>query len=229
MPEHTAGPAVFLSSPRVRLGLLAGVLLVVFAAAVVFGGPSRARIDGAVRDSGIAAPVVFVVLYAVLTVLLFPGAVVTAVGGAVFGTALGTALAVVGATLGAAASFLLGRRLGRKHVERMTGRRLAQVDAWLERRGFLAVLYLRLIPAVPFNLLNYAAGVSAVRRRDYLLATAIGIVPGTFAYAALGGSIHDPTSPAFLGAVGLIVVLAVAGPLLSRLLKPAGRSGAARR
>jgi len=196
------------------------LLLVVFVGTVVVGGPSRARISSLVNDSGIAGPVVFVLLYAVLTVLLFPGAVVTAVGGALFGTPLGTALAVVGATLGAAASFLIGRRLGRKQVERMTGRRLVQVDAWLERRGFVAVLYLRLIPAVPFNLLNYAAGVSAVRRRDYLLATVIGIVPGTFAYAALGGSISDPTSPAFLAAVGLIVVLAVAGPLISKVLKP---------
>lgn len=208
-----------------RLALLAVLLLVVFGSAAVVGGPSRAGISGLIRDSGIAGPVVFVALYAALTVLLFPGAVVTAAGGAAFGTALGTVLAVVGATLGAAASFLIGRRLGREQVERIAGRRIGQVDAWLERRGFLAVLYLRLIPAVPFNLLNYAAGVSAVSRRDYLLATVIGIVPGTFAYAALGGSIHDPTSPAFLAAVGLIVVLAVAGPLISKVLKSTGKPG----
>ena len=87
------------------------------------------------------------------------------------------------------------------------------------------MLYLRLFPIVPFNALNYAAGVTAVTRRDYVVGTAIGIVPGAFAYAALGGSIDDPTSPAFLGAVGLVVALAVAAPLVNRFLGRRGPDG----
>jgi uncharacterized membrane protein YdjX (TVP38/TMEM64 family) len=75
----------------------------------------------------------------------------------------------------------------------------------------------------PFNALNYAAGVTALRTRDYVLGTAIGIIPGTFAYAALGSSLDDPTSPQFLAALGLIVLLAVLAPLINRRLRASGR------
>ncbi len=93
-----------------------------------------------------------------LTVLFFPGSVLTGVGGALFGVALGTVLSVVGATAGATAAFFIGRRLGRGTLERAVGRRARAVDAWLGQRGFTAVLYLRLFPIVPFNAMNYAAG-----------------------------------------------------------------------
>ncbi len=152
----------------------------------------------------------------VLTVLFFPGSVLTGVGGALFGVALGTVLSVVGATAGATAAFFIGRRLGRGTLERAVGRRARAVDAWLGQRGFTAVLYLRLFPVVPFNVLNYASGVTAVSARDYVLGTAVGIIPGAFAYAALGGSLDDPWSPEFLAALGLALALAVVGALEAR-------------
>ncbi|MDQ3319938.1 MAG: TVP38/TMEM64 family protein [Actinomycetota bacterium] len=209
--------ASMLASPRLRLALFAAVLVAASAGVILIGGPSPRTVARVVDEGGLAGPLVYVALYAVLTVLLFPGALITAAGGALFGPVLATALTVVGATLGATAAFAIGRRLGREQVERIAGPRTGAVDRWLERRGFLAVLYLRLIPLVPFNALNYAAGVTGVRRRDYVLGTALGIVPGAFAYAALGGSLDDPLSPAFLGAVGLVIALAVAGPLVDRL------------
>lgn len=217
--------ASIVASPRARLVLLAILLVLASAGVLLIGGPSKAGIEETIRATGIAAPVVFIALYAVLTVLLFPGSIITAASGALFGTALGTALAVVGATIGATGAFLIGRRLGRSEVERIAGRRIGALDAWLERRGFLAVLYVRLIPIAPFSALNYVAGVTSVRARDYVLGTAIGIVPGAFAYAALGGSIDEPTSPEFLAALGLVLVLAALGPLLSRILPPAGPAG----
>lgn len=208
-----------LGSPRTRL-LAIGVLVAGgSAAALVLGGPSQGDIQATVDDAGPLAPLAFVALYAVLTVLLVPGAFVTAAAGALFGTVLGTLLAVVGATLGAIAAFFIARRLGREQVEQIAGRRIGAVDGWLRRRGLLAVLYLRLIPLVPFSALNYAAGVTAVRPRDYVLGTVVGIVPGAFAYAALGGSLSDPTSPQFVAAVALVVVLAVGAPLVDRLLR----------
>lgn len=100
-----------------------------------------------------AGPIVYVAMYALLTVLLFPGTLITAAGGALFGAALATPLTVVGATIGATAAFLIGRRLGRDQVEQIAGRRIGAADRWLSRRGLLAVLYLRLFPIVPFNAL----------------------------------------------------------------------------
>lgn len=203
-------------SARVRLLLLAVLVLGGVIALAVLGAPGPARIEGVIRDAGPAAPLMFVLVYAVLTVLVFPGSVLTVAGGFVFGPALGTVLGVLGASLGSVGAYLVGRRLGRARVSEIAGGRLASIDGWLERRGFLAVLYARLVPIVPFTVLNYAAAVTSVRFRDYLAATVLGIVPGTFAYAALGGSFQHPTSPTFLTAVGMIVALAVAGPLVQR-------------
>lgn len=193
------------------------------AGVAIAGAPSREELEDAVASTGIAGPVIFVLLYILLTVFLFPGAILTAAGGALFGIALGTVLAVAGATLGATAAFLVGRRLGRTQVEQIAGKRVGAIDRWIERNGLVAVLYTRLIPLVPFNALNYAAGVSAVRLRDYVVGTAVGVVPGAFAYAALGGSFDDPTSPEFVAAAALVLVLAVGGPLVDRMLKRRGR------
>jgi len=214
-----------LASPRLRLGVFAAALVAASIGVILVGEPSPGAVARVVEEGGLAAPLVYVAVYAVLTVLLFPASVVTVAGGALFGAVLGTTLTIVGATIGATAAFAIGRRLGRDQVERIAGRRVAAVDDWLERRGFLAVLYLRLIPIIPFGAFSYAAGVTAVARRDYVLATAIGIIPAAFAYSALGGSLDDPLSPGFLGAVALVVALAVTGPIVERLL---GRRARAR-
>ncbi|MBA3508528.1 MAG: TVP38/TMEM64 family protein [Thermoleophilaceae bacterium] len=215
-----------LASPRARLATLAVLLLGLSAALVLTsGGLSQERVEDWIGGPSATGAIVYPLLYAVLTVLLVPGAVITAAGGALFGTLLGTALTLIGATAGATASFLIGRRLGRAQVERIAGRRIGALDTWLERRGLLAVLYVRLFPLFPFNALNYAAGVTALSTRDYVIGTAVGIVPGTFAYAALGSSLDDPTSPEFLAALGLVVLLAVLAPFLNRRLSAVRRDG----
>lgn len=203
-------------SPRARLAILAVVLIGGAAAAIAVGGPSKDGIEDAVASTGVAGPLVFIGLYIVFTVMLVPGTLLTAAGGVLFGVAYGTALSVVSATTAATICFLIGRRLGRQQVEQIAGRRVEQLDDWIARNGFAAVLYVRLIPLVPFNALNYVAGVSAVDLRSYVAGTAVGIIPGTFAYTALGGSFDEPTSPEFISAVALIVVLAVAAPFVQR-------------
>lgn len=209
-----------LTSPRFRFGILAIVVIAGIVVAFSGGGPDPRRLEALVEDTGPLAPLVYVVAYALLTVLLFPGSVLTATGGLLFGAVAATALTVVGATIGATGAFLIGRALGRGQVERIAGDRLERIDSWLTRRGFVAVLYARLLPIFPFNALNYASGVTGVRLRDYVIATAIGIIPGTFAFAALGGNLDDPTSPQFLGAVALVVALLVAGPFLAKRIGP---------
>ena len=210
------------SSPRARLALLGLLLALATAAGILFAGDSRGSSSNTIDAAGPLGPVAFVVVYVVLTVLFFPGAILTAASGAAFGAALGTVLAVIGATIGASGAFLIGRRAGREQVEQIAGRRIRTIDSWLARRGFLAVLYLRLIPVIPFNALNYAAGVTAVRTRDYVPGTALGVIPGAFAYAALGSSLGDPTSPEFIAALALVILLAVGAPLVQRWLQARG-------
>lgn len=227
--EHAV--AGVLASPWVRLGALTLLVVGGFLVFASVGGPDQASIERSVRDAGVAAPVVYVVIYVVLTVVLFPGAVITAAGGALFGSVQGTVLTVIGATIGATGAFLVGRWLGREQVERLAGKGVGRLDDWMQEHGFLAVLYTRLIPVVPFNVLNYAAGIAGLRVRDYVIATAVGIVPGTFAYAELGHSLTgcvagercDLTSPAFLTAVGLIVFFIAVGPFVNRWLRARGK------
>jgi uncharacterized membrane protein YdjX (TVP38/TMEM64 family) len=211
---------------RVRLVVL--VVLVVAVGGFLLARPDlvggvldevRSTVDGA----GAWGPVLFVLAYAGLTVLLVPGSPLTIAAGVLFGPFLGTLWAVLGASLGATGAFLWGRRLGRDAVENLAGDGFRRLDRWLSGRGLLAVLYIRFVPLVPFNLSNPAAGVTGIALRDFVVGTVLGIVPGTFAFAALGGSFDDLTSPLFLGAVALLVVLAVGAPLLDR------RVGAGRR
>lgn len=204
-----------------RIGLFVLLVAGVGGALLATGGPTAAleRIREVVDSAGLWGPVLFVLAYAVLTILLVPGSPLTIAGGSLFGPFVGTALVVVGATLGATGAFVWGRRLGRDGVARLTGDRFEKIDEWLDERGFLAVLYVRLVPVFPFNLLNPVAGVTDLRLRDFVLGTLVGIVPGTFAYSALGGSFDDPLSPTFLSAVGLAVVLAVGAPLVDRRVR----------
>lgn len=207
------------TSPRFRMVLL--VLLVAGAVAAIAarGAPDRTAIEGWVAARGALAPIAYIAAYAVLTVLMAPGSVVTIAGGALFGAAAGTVLAVVGATLGATLAYLLSRRLGRDQVEILAGRRMRRADAWLEKRGFWALLVLRLVPLAPFSALNYVAGLTSIRRSHYVMATAVGIIPGAFAFALLGATADRPGSAPFIAAVGLIAVLTLTGAAVGRRLR----------
>lgn len=163
----------------------------------------RALVD----STGALGPLAFVLLYVVVTVLFVPGTVLSVAAGALFGPVLGTLLTLLGAVGGAVAAFEVARRLGRERLRARLGDRTAAADRWVQRQGLSGVIALRLLPVVPFNALNYAFGLAAVSRRDHLLGTAVGIVPGTVAFVALGSSVGDPGSPAFLGSVAAVLLL----------------------
>lgn len=220
--EQSGGAAAGRWRAWLRIGLFALLVIGVGGALVASGGrvdEALAAIREAVDAAGMWGPALFVVAYAVLTALLVPGSPLTIAAGVLFGPVLGTGLVVIGATAGATAAFLWGRRLGRDAVAGLTGQRFEKVDAWLHDRGMLAILYVRLVPILPFNLLNPVAGVTGITLRDFVVGTAVGIVPGTFAFAALGGSFDDPTSPTFLAALALLVVLAVGAPIVDRRVR----------
>lgn len=203
----------------VRAVLLAGALAGLALLGWPAGGlPSLADVRAVVDAAGPAGPLVYVAVYGLATVALVPGGALTVLAGLLFGPLLGTAVALTGASVGATAAFGVARRLGRARIRRLLGSRLQRVDGWLADRGFAAVLTLRLIPVVPFNVLNYAAGLTGVPPRAYIAATVLGVIPGAFAYAALGGTASEPLSAPFLGAAGLVVALTGFGALARRRL-----------
>tara|TARA_B100000745_G_scaffold19205_1_gene13420 strand:+ start:209 stop:799 length:591 start_codon:yes stop_codon:yes gene_type:complete len=140
-----------------------------------------------VESAGVWGPVVFVVAYATATVAFIPGSLLTLAAGAIFGLGNGTVLVLVGATIGSAGAFLFSRHVARAAIERRLARnpRFAEFDSIVGDEGFKIVLLLRLSLIFPFNLLNYALGLTRVRFRDYVLAS-VGMLPGSLLYTYYG-------------------------------------------
>ena len=140
-----------------------------------------------IQSLGPAAPVAFILIYAFAVVALIPASLLTIAGGAVFGLIRGVIYALVGATLGSTAAFLLGRYV----VRRLVAKRLAAMPRFvaIERavsaRGRRIVFLLRLSPVVPFNVLNYALGLTTISVWDFIVAS-LGTIPGAFVYAYAG-------------------------------------------
>lgn len=209
----------------IRAGTLVLILLGAIGFSIAIGTPDIAAMKSRVDAAGIWGPALFFVGYAVLTLVPVPKAVLTAAGGALFGLWAGAALSLTAALIGAVISFGLGRLLGREAVDRLLRGRLARADAVLRDHGLSAVIVVRLIPLVPFIAINYASGLSGVRLRDYVLGSAIGMVPGSLAYAAMGTYGSDPWGLALAGSA--LALLVVGGSWWARRLDPerAGNPG----
>lgn len=202
--------------PRLRLAIAGGLLLTATVVGLVVGLPSGETLEESIDALGAAAPLGFVALYAALTLAMLPGAVLTVAAGALFGVALGSVVTFAGAMIGSTLAFLIGRRLSRASVEAVAGDALRRADERLAERGLAAMILLRLVPLVPFNALNYAAGATAVPLRDYVLGTAIGIVPAVVAFTAAGAGAAEPTSPGFIAAAVGLALLTIGGSAAAR-------------
>ena len=140
-------------------------------------------------------PLAFLLAHVIITVLPFPRTAFTLSAGLLFGPALGVIISVTASAVSAVIALLLVRALGWQVASLVSHPRVDALDAQLRARGWPAVLSLRLIPAVPFSVLNYAAGASAVRVMPYLLATVAGLMPGTAAVVILGDAMTGNVSP----------------------------------
>lgn len=145
------------------------------------------------RQAGPWGWVIFIGAYVAACVFLVPGSVLTLGAGAVFGVAQGFGLVSLASTLGASASFLIGRFLARDWVAARASAnpKFAAIDAAVGAEGWRMVGLLRLSPVFPFNLLNYALGLTRVRFRDYAVASWIGMMPGTLLYVWIGAAAGD--------------------------------------
>lgn len=211
---------------RARLSLRAALKVAVIAVLAVgsayllwahaewFDDPHRVKAE--IVAWGIWGPTIYVLAYAVGPSLLVPGAVMTIAGGLAFGTARGAVYSLVGADLGALVAFAAGRFLGQSFVERIVGERFRPMLEKIARHGFQIILYLRIVPVIPYNALNLLAGASPIGFRDYFWASMIGMVPGTILFAYLGDALWHPTSPQFFLALVLIAACFACGELYRR-------------
>ncbi len=165
-----------------------------------------------VKSLGFLGEVLYVAAYTIRPFFFFPATAMTLFGGYTFGAVKGTMLDVIGAGSGAVLAFFLSRYLGRRKLERwVKGKKIEKFDQSIKRNGFLVVLYLRLIPLFPFDSLNYSLGLSSVRRRDYIFATYLGIIPGSFVLNFLGSSFKEMGNRLWIAAVlyGLLIVIPI--------------------
>ncbi|MEA2679841.1 MAG: hypothetical protein QOK03_1563 [Candidatus Binataceae bacterium] len=176
-----------------------------------------------ISSLGAVAPVVFIAAYVAACVLFIPGSIMTIGAGVLFGVVRGSIYVSIGATAGATAAFLIGRYFARDWVARKLAGNATfnAIDAAVGREGWKIVGLTRLSPVFPFNLLNYAYGLTSVSLRDYLLASWIGMLPGVVMYTYIGSLIGDltrigaaqTTRPAgywILNVVGLAATVGVA-------------------
>ena len=209
-----------------RLRLLGLGLALVIASGLVWLliGGDLDTVQAAVASTGAWGPVVYVVLHVLLTLVPVSKNLLSGVAGALFGLGAGIALSWVASMVSAVVGFLVARRLGREAVAQMTGPRITRVEEILRQQGVIAVIVARLTPVLPFTFVNYGAGVSAVSLRDFVLGTAVGVLPGTVGYAALGASAgRDATTFVVAGVVA--AALLVGSLLLGRRMARRNSTG----
>jgi uncharacterized membrane protein YdjX (TVP38/TMEM64 family) len=194
---------------RTRVLVTAIAVAAVIAVVLLVPLPTAVQMRDWATSLGPWFPLAFLGAHIVVTVLPFPRTAFTLAAGLLFGPALGIVIAVTASTLSALIALLLVRAFGWQIGKLVSQPRVDSLDIRLSERGWPAVLSLRLIPVVPFSVLNYAAGASAVHVRPYLLATLAGLLPGTSAVVILGDAITGDVNPVLVlvslctGAIGV--------------------------
>lgn len=207
-----------------------GLLLLLLVAAVALAVMNRDVLDAAslqqwLDDAGGWAPLLFMLIYTLGTVLFLPGSVLTLAGGALFGPLLGTFYNLTAATLGAGIAFLIARYLAADWVEQKAGGQVKRLKQGIEKEGWRFVAFVRLVPLFPFNVLNYALGLTRIPLSHYLITSYICMLPGTLAYTYLGFAGREAAAGGEgliqkgLIALGLLAAVAFLPRIVRRLRK----------
>lgn len=202
-----------------RIVVAVAVLVLIVIGVRASGISSTGELKASVESLGAWAFVGFVVAYALAVIALLPASALTIAAGLLFGAVIGSVLVVVAATLGAAGAFLLARSSARPLAMRFAGRYVDRLDDLVGDRTFSTVLLVRLLPIVPFSASNYALGLARFQFGRYVLATALGIVPGTVAYVSFGSSLGQVGSPAFWISIVALTLLTLVTGLVARRIQ----------
>jgi uncharacterized membrane protein YdjX (TVP38/TMEM64 family) len=199
-----------------RLVAYGVVLATVFAVVALSGSlPSADEARDFGEDLHAFAYVAFVPLFVICNfVITWP--ILAGAAGLLFGTAVGTPLALAGVTAAAVTQMFVARRLAAGHHGALLPQRTRRIEDFLTENGAVAVMESRIVPILPFGVVNFSAGLTRLPYRDLALGTVVGAAPKVFAYTALGGSLTDLGSPEAIVAISLLVALALLGALFVR-------------
>ncbi len=215
---------------RKFISSLIGLVLVAVFALIVHRSGVLKNVDANeikeyVQSYGVWAPIIYLLIMALLAVVVFPDAVVVMAGGMVFGLVKGTILTSIGSFIGASIEFFMARKLGKEVVKKFIKKDIVAFDSKTREEGFNITLLLRLIPLFPFKVVSYSAGISNVSYRDFGLATLIGAFPGIIVYTNLGDKTTDIGSRDFYIALGLLVALLLGSLIFKKIFEKKGLGG----
>jgi uncharacterized membrane protein YdjX (TVP38/TMEM64 family) len=184
-----------------------------------------ASIRDYIQSFGALSALVYVIAYVLNTISVLPPiAPLSLTAGLAFGSLWGAILLMAAALIGTSATFMISKFFGRGLVEKILKGKFKNLDEKLQRNGFLTVLFFRLVPLVPYELLNYACGLSKIKFKDYFFATLLGLIPGVVVAAFFGGSLgeiksfQDIFAPKFLIAIGLMILI-ITIPAIYQIIK----------
>ncbi|HJT23758.1 MAG TPA: TVP38/TMEM64 family protein, partial [bacterium] len=209
------------------------VLLLVVVAAVLVAAKAFHLLDHLeslkiwIQSLGPWGPVVFVFIYIAAVVFALPATVFTFLAGVLFGTVTGVIVVNLGATVGACLAFLVGRYFARGAVERVVGKHknFKKLDEWTSKNGVWIVIITRLVPLLPFNLLNYAFGLTRIRFWPYAFWSWLCMIPATIVYVGGADAVHQGLAQGkvpwpLISVIGVMVaLLALLGPTLKKKVK----------
>lgn len=163
-----------------------------------------------VESFGKLGPIIYIIMFSLVPLTLFPDSILAISSGIIFGLVNGYIYTAIGALIGATISFYISRKLGRNVVKKLTKEKLDKVENMINEKGFFIVLILRLIPLFPFDVISYGSGLTSIKYKDFLLATFFGTIPGIFVFVNIGvQSVNIGSKSFYLSIIGLILLLVV--------------------
>ena len=211
-----------------KLSLFVGIIIAIIVLTKTTGLDQyldKERLHSWIKGFGPWGPVAYILIYSITPSLFLPGLPVTMVGGLAFGPIYGTILALIGATIGASIAFLVARYFARNQIEGLVKGKLKSIDEGVEKKGWIFVAVTRLIPLFPYNLLNYAFGLTKIKFTHYVLASFIFMLPGTAAFVFFSSSLLDllkgkVSAELIIGIILIILVSAI--PIIYNKMKKKG-------
>ncbi len=181
------------------------------------------NIKGWILSFGVLSPYIFILLYTLRPLVMFPASIFMVVGGLAFGVWHGFLYVYIGSITSAILAYFLARFLGRDFVVKILGDRMSKIDKLLMNEGFSVVFYMRMI--MPYDPLSYVAGLCDISFRTYMLATMLAVIPGIFAHVYLGNafsklsSLNDLLRPEFMLSISMIVGVVLLSILIRIIAK----------
>ena len=180
--------------PKLKNSVILLTVLCIVATAigiVIVGGIDPQQLNIWLEEMGVFAPIIYIVLYTVGTLLILPSTPLNLTGGAIFGIWWGTLWTTVAALVAAIASFTFTRTIGREFISRKLAGRWSAVDAEIRQGGLFYMFAIRLLPIIPYGIVNFVAGLTSIKFKDYLIGTLLGTLPGVLPFVMMGAGITE--------------------------------------